>query len=493
MQKKKVLLTAARLPVCLDLARTLAQHGFEVVVVDSMAVHLCQSSNAVKRSYRVPAPQFHPQAYQREILKILADERPDLMIPTCEEVLYLAEIHDDIARYTVPVFDPIERLKPLHSKKTFIDFCQQHALPVPESAVWQPQAFKASSLGDTHNPSMAEDSMAEDSVAEHALEDTPAGSHDQSVVGATQSVQDHSHPCRLLNCEKVVLKPEYSRGGAAIHFLKKSDEVGHIRSAGEGNRWVAQRFLPGKVICSFALMHKGEILFNIIYEPLAKLGEVSVCYKRIRHAASEAWIRSFAQKTSYSGFVSFDFITEYPDDSRAASGAVSESMAIECNPRITSGLHLVDPQLLVQAIVQFVQAKAKGESQSQSEVDAKETRAIAQGKEAVNVKPLGEQPRFAGVQSRADFCAFDYGFQGQRQKATMGLGLISGSQALLRRPRTIPTVAWHVLRSREVVFSVRDPLPFFYQIICISYVLYLARVHSISLLQSTTWECEYNS
>ena len=53
------------------------------------------------------------------------------------------------------------------------------------------------------------------------------------------------------------------------------------------------------------------------------------------------WIERFISSADYSGFISFDLI-------ESADGTVS---AIECNPRVTSGIHFLDERDVVAAML----------------------------------------------------------------------------------------------------------------------------------------------
>ena len=63
--------------------------------------------------------------------------------------------------------------------------------------------------------------------------------------------------------------------------------------------------------------------------------------ERIENPAIADWIKRFIAHTSWTGFISFDFIM---DENGAAH-------AIECNPRLTSGVHFFDQASLAAAIL----------------------------------------------------------------------------------------------------------------------------------------------
>jgi hypothetical protein len=69
-------------------------------------------------------------------------------------------------------------------------------------------------------------------------------------------------------------------------------------------------------------------------------GTVAVAFERIDEPAVEAWVEAFVRRAGWSGSISFDFVLD----------ATGRPFAIECNPRMTSGVHFVEPNDLATAI-----------------------------------------------------------------------------------------------------------------------------------------------
>ena len=93
---------------------------------------------------------------------------------------------------------------------------------------------------------------------------------------------------------------------------------------------VVQERLDGRLLSSFSMLRAGRVLVTSVYRGVVMSGTVAVCFERLgEHAGIADFVASFARKTGYSGFASFDFVE---DD----AGRVR---AIECNPRVTSGIH----------------------------------------------------------------------------------------------------------------------------------------------------------
>ena len=103
----RVLITGGRAPVALDLARHFAAAGAEVFVADSAPCFLARASKAVRRGFRVPPPRQAPQAFAKAIGSIVRREKIELIVPTCEEVFFVAR-HAE--RKIDPERNPVLRL-----------------------------------------------------------------------------------------------------------------------------------------------------------------------------------------------------------------------------------------------------------------------------------------------------------------------------------------------------------------------------------------------
>ena len=60
---RRVLLTGARAPIALDLARQFAAAGWQVHTADSQPAHATSASGAVHCHHRVPPPRQQPAGF----------------------------------------------------------------------------------------------------------------------------------------------------------------------------------------------------------------------------------------------------------------------------------------------------------------------------------------------------------------------------------------------------------------------------------------------
>jgi hypothetical protein len=122
----------------------------------------------------------------------------------------------------------------------------------------------------------------------------------------------------------VILKQVNSRFGRGVRLVTEPCAL-------PPGRWLAQQFIRGREICSMALARAGRLIAHVSYEPRFRIPfGPGYCATPVAHAGAEGWVRSFVARNALTGAVAFDFIestdgTLYP---------------LECNPRLTSGVHL---------------------------------------------------------------------------------------------------------------------------------------------------------
>lgn len=123
MSTKTVLLTGARAPVTLDLARSFHQLGCRVICVDSLRKTLCTYSKCVDRFIVVSSPAENLEAFSNDLIKAIQEEGVDLVVPTCEEALYVAKIQEKLpCDVFTSSFELVERL---HNKWTFAQMTRE--------------------------------------------------------------------------------------------------------------------------------------------------------------------------------------------------------------------------------------------------------------------------------------------------------------------------------------------------------------------------------
>lgn len=279
---KKFLLTGGRSTSTLDLARQLHASGHRVFSADTSQWHVCSVSNAIQKNFVIPSPRFATKASIQALVDIVNLEKIDFLVPTYEEILYIAKYKDLFPKHCCVFSDSFETLRNLHNKWLF--FCRQqiHGIKAPQTVLI---------------------------TSSEELKDVPFK-------------------------KPYVLKACYSRASQSV--IKVDPALPHPDIAMEAhNPWIAQEWLEGKKFCTYSICVKGIVQAHAIYPvQFAIDGNSCLNFEAVEHLEILQWIQNFAALENFTGQVGFDFF-EMPDGTL---------YAIECNPRATNGLMLFKAQ-----------------------------------------------------------------------------------------------------------------------------------------------------
>lgn len=276
--KKNILLTAGRSPLALDLARQLHSAGHRVFIAETMKLHVCRFSNTVSKSFVIPSPRFYPEDFVQSLLKIVEEEKIDLVIPIYEEILYLSKAMDRFPKECQIFCPPFETLNILHNKWLFNS--TQRSLGIDT-----PNTYLINSFEDLKK-------------------------------------LDFSTP--------YALKASYSRASLNLQKISSSDTLPPIQIHPQ-NPWIAQEWLEGNKFCSYSICQQGTVVAHATYPVHYAIdGNSCITFEAIEQPAIFNWIQHFVSLLNFTGQIAFDFI-ELPN---------KKLYAIECNPRATSGIHL---------------------------------------------------------------------------------------------------------------------------------------------------------
>jgi hypothetical protein len=239
----------------------------------------------------VRAPNTDQDGYIEDILSIVKEEGVDLIVPVSEEALHLLENVDRLPTGTSLFSAPFATIKRLHDKSDFIKYAASIGLPVPRTTTLD-------------------------------------------AAGASS----------FLSGKDKIIKPRHGCSGIGFMAVPSdSDATDMIPGDEDPGSWVLQEWLEGRVLSSFSVCCSGRIIQTVVYEADVMTGTVAVGFRRLTGSqAVEEWISDFVSRTGYDGFISFDFILGNDDVARA----------IECNPRLTSGVHFLEPAGLAAAVLE---------------------------------------------------------------------------------------------------------------------------------------------
>jgi hypothetical protein len=177
-----------------------------VHVADSVSFNLSAYSKAVYKTVSLPAPRYAGVAFARELNRYLTDERIDLLIPTCEEVFFVARFRAALPTHLNIAIDEFDKLRELHSKANFLDHAQDCG----------------------------------------------------AVIPSTYTVRTLEEARACSNGKPVVLKPEFSRFGVFVRIYPQGIPSNAPALTPLGN-WVAQEYCEGEELCSYSIAHAGRL------------------------------------------------------------------------------------------------------------------------------------------------------------------------------------------------------------------------------------------
>ncbi len=157
------------------------------------------------------------------------------------------------------------------------------------------------------------------------------------AVPATALVGD-GQAQTLADSIDTVVKPVFSCSGTDLSFLPAGSR---LPEPDPGQPLLVQARLYGAHRSAQAVAQTGRLLGLVVYRATLLTGTVAAAFERIEASDIGQWVSRFVAAINYTGFIAFDFI----DD------AAGVAHAIECNPRLTSGVHFFEPHDLARAII----------------------------------------------------------------------------------------------------------------------------------------------
>lgn len=277
MREDIILISGARAPISLELARSFKKKGYKVIMIDSFNFTISRWSNAITKYYKVPSPRFQTNAFIEKIQFIITQEKITHFIPTCEEALFISQ-HKEKFKCCVWVSN-FETMLALHNKEQFF-LKNHHHFPIP----------------DTINLSNFND---------------------------WEFSKDY------------VFKPIYSRFGSATKINQNLNSQSFLES--EKKNWIAQKKIDGVEICVYSIWENGLLKAYAAYQPIYRAGKgAGIFFQPVDNPVVYEQTNFIGEKLNYTGQLSFDVIISEKDNS---------PFFIECNPRGTSGAHLINDAL----------------------------------------------------------------------------------------------------------------------------------------------------
>jgi hypothetical protein len=222
------------------------------------------------------------------LVEVCTDLEIDAIIPTSEEVFWLAGAAQRLPSRVQLRTSALPVLAELHHKGSFANLASSLGYGVPEN--WE--------------------------------------------------IRSGSELAKIGDPTRFVLKPVYSRFASRALVGPQRRDLARLRPSVIAP-WLVQTRVIGRELCAYNIAHRGRLLLHVAYEPLfRKRVGASLYFLPVENEPLRRMSERIVQATGFTGQISFD-----------AMETPTGMVALECNPRGTSGVHLA-----AQRPAEFVQA-----------------------------------------------------------------------------------------------------------------------------------------
>jgi hypothetical protein len=317
-----IAITGGRSPYTLDLIRIFSKANYQVHSIETNFVHPFYLSYFSSHVYKRHVIQYYPNVesenYARELGRICAQNNIQLLIPTCEDVMWVSKFKTVILE---------EYRKWNNNKKSklivFVDNFDV-MLKLHDKYLFNCELKNMKEYGNWNAP-------------------------ESSLLYTTNDLQnylDHHFSGFKDEVLDIVLKPAYSRFAAQVMITPTLEQIRSFfklpQSGGDNiplvdGPWVAQKYIDGEMLCTYSIVTNGVVQAHTVY-----IGGVytnsggnsggSIYFENANDPEDvRLFVQAFCNQKKYNGQISFDIIRcKY----------TGKLYPIECNPRGTSGIHL---------------------------------------------------------------------------------------------------------------------------------------------------------
>ncbi|NJK54718.1 MAG: ATP-grasp domain-containing protein [Pleurocapsa sp. SU_5_0] len=282
-QKKRILITGAKMTKALQLARSFYLDGHDVYLVETHKYWLSghRFSRAVQGFFTVPVPEKEPEAYCQALVDIAKEKNIDLFVPVSSPI---ASYYDSLAKKALEPYCESIHLDP--EQTAILDDKYAFCSKAREFGLSAPKVFRITDPQQILDFDFASDG------SKYIVKSIPYDS---------------------------VLRLDLTR----LPFPEMAEYLESLPIS-ESKPWVMQEFIRGQEYCFHATARKGKIRLHCC----SQSSPFQVNYEQVDNPAIYQWVETFIQKMNLTGQVCFDMIqtddgTVYP---------------IECNPRLHSAI-----------------------------------------------------------------------------------------------------------------------------------------------------------
>jgi predicted ATP-grasp superfamily ATP-dependent carboligase len=282
-ERKRILITGAKMTKALQLARSFHRDGHEVFLVETHKYWLSghRFSNAVKGFNTVPAPEKDSDGYCQELLNIVKKNDIDLFVPVSSPV---ASYYDSLAKKVLEPYCESIHLDPEVTK--ILDDKYAFCSKASELGLSAPKVFRIT------NSQQILDFDFESDGSKYILKSIPYDS---------------------------VLRLDLTK----LPFAGMESYVKNLPISAE-KPWVMQEFIRGQEYCFHATVRNGKIRLHCC----SKSSPFQINYEQVDNPEIYQWVEKFVREMNLTGQICFDMI-------QVEDGTV---YPIECNPRLHSAI-----------------------------------------------------------------------------------------------------------------------------------------------------------
>ncbi|HEU0023746.1 MAG TPA: hypothetical protein VFQ12_03905 [Thermoleophilaceae bacterium] len=289
----KVLVTSARMPFALAVMRRLSEAGHEVFSSDTYAAAPGNHSRHVTAHAVTAPPRTETERFLEQVREFCSAHGVEAIVPTWEEAFYLStgrERLEEVAALYTPAFETLARV---HDKHSFEQLVERLGIAAPDGVT-----------------------VRSDEELREAVGRWP------HYFG----------------------RGVYSRGGVTL-LTNSGPLAGRVALEDVHPTpkapWLVQEFVEGPMVCTYSTLHGGRVTGHCTYRgPRQYHHSTAVQFESIDGEETLQIVRRLGTELEYTGQMSLDFV-DRGDGLRI----------IECNPRTTDGVLLMESDELAGSLL----------------------------------------------------------------------------------------------------------------------------------------------
>lgn len=290
----RFLVTSSRNPFALDIIRKLGSRGHVVVASDTFAGAIGSHSRYLAAHVVTASPTTARDQFIADIQGAVERYQIDMIVPTFEEAFYLSARRSDLGAHVDLFAGRFDKLARLHDKVSFQKLASAAGIPIPETVV-------------------ATDDASLRAATEHFPQYFARAAFSRGGVGLLTNTGPLAGAVSLEECHPTPEQP-----------------------------WLVQPFVDGPMVCTYSVVVDGAVRAHCTYRAAEQWDHsTGISFESIDSTDTRRYTQSIVDTLdpAFSGQLSLDFVNHD-----------GQLYAIECNPRTTNGVILMDTDRFIGAL-----------------------------------------------------------------------------------------------------------------------------------------------